>query len=839
MTRSSLPLRRAVSLALAISGAVASGYSFADEAASSAPELEEIIVTAQKRSENIQDVPISVIAVSAQQLKDAGVKDIKDLQNLTPGLTVTSDSSEATTVARIRGIGTVGDNPGLESSVGVVIDGVYRPRNGVGFGDLGELEQIEILEGPQGELFGKNNDAGVINITTKRPSQTFSVTGEVTGGNFSDREINASVTGPLSDTVAARMYIGYQRRDGWLNLDTGDGPASGTTTDNRNSWTGRGQVLFTPTNDIDFLLIADVSKRNEMCCGAVPIDTGPFEGLINGVALTPQLGGNGGLHGGGISLTPTQYTAWANVPIVQIVRDYGFSGELNWNLDWAKLTSITAWRDNTQSGGNDFDYTGIDLLESPPTSFNSTDFKQFSEEVRLAGKSGPLQWLGGLFYSRETLTPNGQLYAGTNFEEYIGAVGATAQFGIPASGIPDYGNIPTLTGRAPNTTFIPGVAGYKDSYQQKSNSYAAFTDETWTIVDGLNLTGGLRYTTEQKTAFANYDDTDGGLGCGTLLSPGVLGQIAGNANESAFLLGYGCSTVFNPFFANKQDHQSLTEHNLSGTVKLDYHFTPDVMAYGSWSDGYKAGGFNLARVTQLTGNTLAPDFNTGFGPETVQSFEVGMKSTWFQKTLRLNASLFYERFHDFQLNTFTGIQFVVTSLTQVSSKGGDIDFAWATPITGLSLSGGATYAFTNIDNFGNSLIDFDPATTGGLGNGGPARLNDRLSFAPLWSIAGSLMYTVPLSNAVSVRFIVDDKYNTSYNTGSDLDPRKIQGGYGLMDARIGIGPQDGKWALELWSQNLLNKFYDQVAFDAPFQYQQIDLFPGAPRFWGITAKVKF
>ena len=158
------------------------------------------------------------MALSGQQLQDAGVTDIKNMQILTPGLTVTSTTSEASTTARIRGIGTVGDNVGLESSVGVVIDGVYRPRNGVGFGDLGEIDRIEVLEGPQGELFGKNNDAGVINIVTKRPSRTFGVTGEITGGNFNDQEISGSITGPVGDSSAFRLYAGYQKRDGFLDV---------------------------------------------------------------------------------------------------------------------------------------------------------------------------------------------------------------------------------------------------------------------------------------------------------------------------------------------------------------------------------------------------------------------------------------------------------------------------------------------------------------------------------------------------------------------------------------------------------------------------------------------
>src|SRR6202049_4188190 len=219
-----VPLRQGVALVLALYGAIASGSSSAQQAAPPAanqPVLTEIIVTAQKREQNIQDVPISVIALSAQQLKEGGVTDIKNLQALTPGLTVTSTTSENVTTARIRGIGTVGDNPGLESSVGVVIDGVYRPRNGVGFGNLGEIEQIEILEGPQGELFGKNNDAGVIVITTKRPSTTFGATAEITGGNFNDREAAASVTGPVASISAARLYVGYQKRDGLVDGDYG------------------------------------------------------------------------------------------------------------------------------------------------------------------------------------------------------------------------------------------------------------------------------------------------------------------------------------------------------------------------------------------------------------------------------------------------------------------------------------------------------------------------------------------------------------------------------------------------------------------------------------------
>ena len=459
------------------------------------PALSEIIVTAQKRQENIQDVPVSVMALSAQALQDAGIKDIKNLQVLTPGVTVTSTTSENVTTARIRGIGTVGDNPGLESSVGVIIDGVYRPRNGVGFGDLGELEQIEVLEGPQGELFGKNNDAGVINIVTKRPSSTFGVSAEATGGNYNDREISASVTGPLGDISAARFYAGYQRRDGFLNVDTGPGPNSENSTDNRNVYTMRGQYLLTPTNAVSFLAIADYSKRNESCCGAIQTADGPFYGILNALASVPELGGTTGATGiASPPLSLSDRNAWANQPVVQQIRDMGISGQLDWDLGFGKLTSISAWRDNTLIAGNDVDYTAVDIVQEPATEGNMVDFKQVSEEIRLAGKDGPLNWLFGGFFSNEILVSNTAIYAGTDFDLYLSGLSSAS------IGPPNFLLTTELTGKPPGSLFVPGVSGEADWYHETSKSYALFTNETYNITQGLDLTAGVRYTSTMKTA---------------------------------------------------------------------------------------------------------------------------------------------------------------------------------------------------------------------------------------------------------------------------------------------------------------------------------------------------
>lgn len=839
MTNQTVP-SRTVSLILGITTAFAGAQAWAADA-SSAPALDEIIVTAQKRSENLQDVPISVVAISAQQIKDAGITDIRNLAILTPGLTVTSEGNEAITTARIRGIGTVGDNPGLESSVGVNIDGVYRPRNGVAFGDLGEIEQIEVLYGPQGELFGKNNDAGVINVTTKRPSSTFGAMAEVTGGNFNDREVRTSVTGPLSDIMAGRLYVGYQQNSGFLQVVNGVGPSEQNNTNDRKAYNARGQLLITPNEDVDFLLIADYAKRNESCCSAVVEYPGPFQGLVNVFASNPLLGGKPGALGNspligqpGVVRLPSSYVAYDNQIITQNVRDMGISGELNWNVGFGKLTSITAWRDNSVAGGNDVDYTGIDLLSFPDNgNANSTDFKQFSEELRLAGKAGPLNWLVGGFFSNEILTTRTLGATGDQFETYISAV-ASASIGQPVNPL----LVSQLTGNAPGATFFG--TGYNDDYQQTARSFALFTNETWNITQGLDLTVGLRGTEEKKTATASYNSIGGGPGCAALLkSPGLFTPPLAGTNAQAFLLGYGCYTGLNPEFSGKGFDQSNTENNLSGTVKLSYRFNEEVMTYISGANGYKAGGYNLSRVTNAPSAAdpigISPNFDTHFPRETVESFEAGIKTTLFDKTLRLNAAVFYQKYTDFQLNTFTGIQFVVTSLDKVVSKGVDVDFAWATPISGLTIAGGITQDLTNIDNFGNALPDF----CGGPGNSCTARNNNRLSFAPLWSGALSASYVLPVSGTLGIRTSVEEKYNSSYNTGSDLDPRKIQQGFGLLNGRIGFGALDESWAIEAWGANLADKYYYAVAFDSPFQFNTISSYLGAPRTFGLTARVKF
>ncbi|MEO8925911.1 MAG: TonB-dependent receptor plug domain-containing protein, partial [Caulobacteraceae bacterium] len=270
-TRLQVSARAILSVGVAMGGLATAGAVRAAPAADAAAPtaVEEVIVTAQKREQRLQDVPVAVTVLKTKQLEQTGVRSVKDLTLLTPGFNAATNGDEATTTVRIRGIGTVADNPGLEDAVGIYIDGVYRPRNGVSFNNLGELSDVEVLKGPQGTLFGKNTVAGVLQITTKRPSFTFGGDAEFDVQNYDGFGGHASVTGPLiGDILAGRLFFADYQRDGYIPViqaPTTDSPAQ---TD-EHVYTVRGQLLYQPTSNFDITVIADYTKRDDHCCTAV------------------------------------------------------------------------------------------------------------------------------------------------------------------------------------------------------------------------------------------------------------------------------------------------------------------------------------------------------------------------------------------------------------------------------------------------------------------------------------------------------------------------------------------------------------------------------------------
>jgi outer membrane receptor protein involved in Fe transport len=376
------------------------------------------------------------------------------------------------------------------------------------------------------------------------------------------------------------------------------------------------------------------------------------------------------------------------------------------------------------------------------------------------------------------------------------------------------------------------------------------------VTDAFEVTLGLRYTDESKDLLSQYANGGGpiaGAGCNALRANlltilGFVGTLPPELQEQALqtVYGIGCATYADPLFNNLTTDQTIDENEWSGTAKLAYRFTDDVMSYVSYARGYKASGFNLDRErtnNNVANNPLDPagpiaaDIDTSFAKELVDSYELGLKTEWLGNTFLLNTAVFYQDYENFQLNTFTGISFVVTSLPQVISQGVDLDFLWNTPLEQLTLQGGFTYAETEIEEFGSAIAFFRPE-----------RENDRLSFAPKWSGSLAATFEQPIGSALMFRGNVGAKYTSEYNTGSNLDPRKEQDALTIVNARLGFGAENESWMLELWAQNLTDEEYYQVAFDAtlqgssasqPLPSSTVNAFLGAPRTYGVTARFKF
>ncbi|WP_440957416.1 TonB-dependent receptor [Oceanicaulis sp. LC35] len=810
--------------------------------------IDVITVTAQQREESAQDVPLSIGAYDTDALQNAGVADIKDLISIAPGLMVTSTQSETITTARIRGIGTVGDNFGLESSVGVYIDGVFRSRNGVGFGDLGEIERIEVLRGPQGTLFGKNTSAGVLNVVTAAPEFEHGGALEATLGDYGYSRFSGSLTGPLiEDVLAFRLFAAKGERDGFQQLiyDDGNGPAEVRDSETQDYYTFRAQALWTPSEAVEGRIIYDYSNRDELCCSAVQWDyaaaPAAFVGAVGGQVMQPA--------------DPGARVSYANREYQQDVEDQGLSAEFDIEMPIGTLTSVTAWRQWENSRTQDIDYSTADIAYRADGNF--TDLERFSQEVRLTGIWGDLDWLVGGFVSHEELELGDAIRFGDDWEAYLGRLltaGSVPPLGTPA-GVS--ATLQAMQGLAPVAALIgvPGAQGFlpipapgsaipegtgvaQDLYEQTAESWAIFTHNTYRLTDNLSLTAGLRYTHETKNVFATFN-TNSPAACGALETAfgpdpvaGVIAAATAAGLPAATISGLGTAAgnICLPYArtaldANGYDRER-TDEQVSGTIRLTYDFSDDFMGYVGYSRGFKAGGFNLDRafggpLDPVTGYT---DVDSGFAPEIIDAYEVGFKSQLFGNVLQLNANAFYQEVEDFQLNTFTGISFVVNSIESVTSYGLEVDFAYATPIDGLDISGG--YAYVNAEYGDETSI--------------AANLRGKqISLSPENFLTAQVIYERPLWGNVWGLASLDARYVSDYNTGSDLDPEKQQDAFTLLNARVGLNHADGAWSIEAWGRNLTDEAYAQVAFDQFAQSGGFGAFMGAPRTWGVTLRTEW
>ncbi len=492
----------------------------------------DIIVTATRRAERLSDVPIAVSAVSQQALQNSGATDIRALAQLAPSLLVSSTGSEANASARVRGIGTVGDNPGLESSVAVFIDGVYRSRTGSGLNDIGEVDRIEVLRGPQGTLFGRNASAGLINVITKAPAFEFGGYGEASYGNYNNIRVAGAVTGPITDTVAFRVDGVYGKRDGFY-YDT----VNKTDYNNRDRIFVRGQLLFQPSSDLSIRLIGDYTYRNEKCCGAVYVDlrekTDPTPGVPGDYAVSASnrivdiMTSMGAVFPSANDLYNRRIANTVGRAYSNKTKDYGGSAQIDWNFGGASLTSITAYREYKAGGASDIDYGSLDIGYRPDDGNNYRQFHTFSQELRLNGSAlgDKLDWLIGGYYSREDLQVVDNLKFGTQYGMFaacrvVSGVSPAAVLRNPnapgclsATGIATLNGAlgaaaPLVIGNLNRLSTLNDLGTIRDVYNQRSENFAAFTHNIFKVTDRLSITLGARYTHEKKDFNASFQNNN-------------------------------------------------------------------------------------------------------------------------------------------------------------------------------------------------------------------------------------------------------------------------------------------------------------------------------------------
>lgn len=840
----------------------------AQEGTSSADEG-EVVVTATGRAQVAQDVPIAVSVVGAEQLENTGASDIRGLRQVTPSLQVTTGQSAATgVVLRIRGIGTAGDNPGFEPAVGVFIDGVFRARAGVALADLPPIDRVEVLRGPQGTLFGRNTSAGALSITTQGPS--FDLGGYVEGsyGNYNEVEVKAGLTGGVSEQLALRVDGGYHKRDGYIT-----DPNTGRDFNNVDRWFVRGQAKFETTNVV-FRLIGDYAETDEACCGALNsgsgftlypsgVDTSIAGGLlgfitsnlIEALSANPLAGGAVGRDGivRPFDREGRQMATSPNRDLTERVKEWGVSGQLDWDLGGATLTSITSWRDWKATRSQDIDFSGLDRAYRDGY---RTGIRDFTQEIRLKGSAfdGKLDWLVGGFYLNEKLTLTDVVRFGTQTDQFVDGIfsqltrsallpNGAQLFGTLGAGVPLFGQVAFSQLTPAQQVFVLGNPGIRDTFLQPvprtpdgagqqadrytvdTEAFAVFTHNIINITDNVSLTVGVRWNHETKDIDANLNASV--PACSFWLNPNSA-MFRGALNAAGlFSLAhlYTCNPTINSEF-NGTYNGDRSEDEFTGTAKLAFKLNDDVLFYGGYDRGYKSGGYNLDRGSfdsVLLGGNGAQITDLEFNNETVDAFEVGFKTNPL-RGFQFNAAGFYQTFKGYQNLQFEGSRFVVRNFDKVISKGIELESV-VRPTSNLTFALNYTLLDTEVR---------DPLA--GSDNGKP------LTNSPRNVITGAITWTPQLSDNVGALFHVDWRTNSDANTINNpiARPFTTNDGYSIVNARVGLNfGEGGRFGIEAYVENLFDTYYNITSFPIPEQGSSFAVYPSPPRFYGVKARARF
>ena len=828
--------------------------------------MEEVVVTATKRAESIQDVPLSVSVVSGEVIERAEIRDLIDLQSVVPSLRVPQFQNSIQTNFVIRGFGNGANNPGIEPSVALFVDGVYFSRSQARISDLPNIQQIEVLKGPQSTLYGKNASAGVISVTTKTPEFESRGSFEVGFGNYNQESLRAFYTGPLSDTVAFSISGSSLERDGYFkNVPTN------TTFNDRDRWSTRADFLAELSETSQLRVIFDYDEIDEVCCGTANLVNGPA-----GFALAPLSVVSGQPY---IAEDAFNFQHFGNFDTINEGENSGITVDYTTTWGDADVRSITAYRDSyfNQPEG-DVDFTAADVIGN---STGETEIKTFTQEIRVSGTTGNVDWLVGGFYFDESIDFENSISFGPQWRNYINlTVGA----GDLAAGEAATGGLEGLLGYAPGTFFANGD-GVIETATQDNETYSFFGQFTVPLSEKTDLTVGLNYLNDDKEITLVQENNDvfsklslrGADGVTALTNLAYVGgffdslgilpaalvapeDFAVYQATVAATAGAIAPTDNNPFVGfealqflpqllevpNAQEPGTSTDSKTTYTVSLSHAFSDDLNVYMTYGTGFKGTSWNLSRDSRptaqerdglLASSTMLPNNLTLgtrlAGPEEAETIEVGFKYSADWGTF--NAAYFDQSIEGFQSNAFLGTGFVLTNAGKQSTKGLEVDLVLR-PTDALTLAVSGTWLDPIYDDFTGAQLNGQPADFTGLT---PAGIHKR-------SISTVATYNFMIGDMNG--FVqADYQYDSAVdiNGGGDISVNNLaleergfrQREVSMVNASFGL--TRGDWNLRIWGRNLTNDQWLITWFPAVAQTGSLTGYPNQPRTYGASIRYSF
>ncbi|MDA9580434.1 TonB-dependent receptor [Luminiphilus sp.] len=715
--------------------------------------LEEIVVTATKRVQSLQDVPIAVNAFNADTIEVAGINNAGDLAILTPALNINVNTNPFAARMIIRGVGTAQTDPALEPSVGLFIDGVYLGRTGLGMSDLTDIERIEVLQGPQGTLYGKNTNAGAISVITKKPNfEESEGYVEASVGNYSMSKLTASASGPLTQNLAYRLSGNINQRDGYYDN------SAGVDFNDADDWNIQGKLQWEPTESLSILLSGSRVERDTTCCGADAVQTESVNNELVAQGLSPD------------SNDPYDYNVQSNADNRFAMESDLLSMTIDYDAGWGAIKSITAWNDYSYRVDQDPDRSELDILTLSNDKFSGDSF---SQELRFtASPTDNVDYMLGAFYLEQNTKRGGDepfVFIGDD----IITIGSQQDLPFP---------LPF------NFLVQPGDSLTVDM-NQDAETIAFFGQGTWHIGDQWHITGGLRWSDEEKKSDL-FSQT-----YSTAFSNQILG--------ASFL-----DSVSTPIDATLERSSDNVDWMLSAVLDI----SDDSMVYASAGTGTKSGGFQ-------TVNGTADDRE--FDDEDTTTYELGIKSTLLDARLRINAAAFYSEIENFQAQRQleTGLGTYVSNEAKVETSGVDFQVE-AAPMPNLVLSAGLLYMHKY------QITD------------GPEKGAD-LPFTAEFSgtVAATLVF--PLGDG-GIYWRTDYSYMDNHTTNvasatqlrdEDYDNRN------LINSKLGW--RNDSWNVSVWGKNLSDdKYAMQTAL--PFLVSGMEAyFLAPPRTFGATVRYTF